>query len=420
MSYMNIQNAVSRLEGVTALPTPRCKVAVVYHFFPHYRLGVMKALQRDEANHYLFVGDRTDPEGAIKACDLSQFDFLHAPCIILLGPLLWQKGILRLAWSSEIDTMIFLGNANFLSTWAAAALARLRGKRVLFWTHGWVSEERGVKAVLRKLFYRLANGLLLYGRRAKAIAVCHGFSRSRLYVIFNSLDYETQQAAREAVSLDELRAVRAKFFDDPSVPVLICTSRLTPLRGLEQLIEAMRRLRDQGTPSNLLLVGDGPERERLGKLAHRLGVRVHFYGACYDERRLAELIMAANMTVAPGQVGLTAIHSLTYGTPVITHGDADYQMPEWEAIEPGETGDYFRRDDIKDLAKVLAQWCRRSWPDPMLRRRCIDMVDRFYNPRYQSEIIGRAVAGEPCELDRLMCSDERVSLQAKSHAATWE
>lgn len=378
----------------------------------------MKALQRDESNDYLFVGDRTDPEGAIKACDSSQFNFLHAPCTILFGPLLWQRGILRLAWSRKIDAMIFLGNVNFLSTWTAAALAGLRGKRVLFWTHGWLCEERGVKGVVRKLFYRLADGLLLYGRRAKAIGIRRGFSASRLYVIYNSLDYEAQQAARESVSDARLMKIRADLFaNDPDVPVLICTSRLTALRGLEQLIEAMRYLRNQGIRSNLLLVGEGPERRKLENLADRLGVPVHFYGACYDERRLAELIMAANVTVSAGPIGLTAIHSLAYGTPVITHGDADHQGPEWEAIVQGETGDYFRRGDVEDLAQVLGRWCARPWPDPALRRRCIDIVDRFYNPQYQSHVIGRAVAGEPCESDHLS-SDERISRHAIGHAAS--
>lgn len=418
MFNMNIEHVSPGTKGAIPPQSRRRRVAVVYHFFPHYRAGVMKALQRDECNDYLFVGDRRDPEGAIKACDSSQFNFLYAPCTILFGPLLWQRGILRLAWSCQVDAMIFLGNANFLSTWLAAALARMRGKRVLFWTHGWLSEEQGTKAVFRTLFYRLADGLLLYGRRAKAIAARRGFSSSRLYVVFNSLDYEAQQAARAAMSDAQLMKIREDLFpNNPGVPVLICTSRLTALRGLEHLIEAMRYLRDRDIRSNLLLVGDGPERMKLENLADRFGVPVHFYGACYDERRLAELIMAANVTVAPGQVGLTAIHSLAYGTPVITHGDADHQMPEWEAIMPGVTGDYFRRGDVEDLARVLGRWCRRAWPDPGLSRRCIDIVDRLYNPQYQSRVIGQAVAGEPCESDHLS-SDERISRHAIGHAAS--
>lgn len=416
MEHMTDQHDSSGAVDSACRPPRRRQVAVVYHFFPHYRAGVMKALQQDPSCEYIFVGDRTDPEGAIKACDSTRFNFLYAPCVMAFGLVLWQRGILRLAWSNQIDVMIFLGNANFLSTWLAAAVARIRGKRVLFWTHGWISDERGAKAFFRTCFYSLADGLLLYGRRAKSIAIRHGFSPSRLYVIFNSLDYEVQQAIREGVSEARLKQVRKDLFlNDSDAPLLICTSRLTALRGLELVLEAMRSLRDRGCPSNLLLVGDGPERAKLQDQAERLGVPVHFYGACYDEQRLAELIMASNVTVAPGQVGLTAMHSLAYGTPVLTHGDADHQMPEWEAIVPGATGAHFRRGDAEDLARVLGEWCAHPWPDPVLRRRCIDVVDRFYNPQYQAQVIGRAVTGQPSEPDEF---DERMPLHVMSHAVS--
>ena len=44
--------------------------------------------------------------------------------------------------------------------------------------------------------------------------------------------------------------------------------------------------------------------------------------------------------VSPGNVGLTAIHSLSYGTPVLTHNNFNNQMPEVESIQPGFNG-YF-------------------------------------------------------------------------------
>ena len=45
--------------------------------------------------------------------------------------------------------------------------------------------------------------------------------------------------------------------------------------------------------------------------------------------------MAANVTVSPGPIGLTAIQSLTYGVPAITNDEFSTQGPEFETIEPG-------------------------------------------------------------------------------------
>ena len=250
--------------------------------------------------------------------------------------------------------------SNFLSTWFAALIARLTRKRVLFWTHGWIRNEQGIKAAIRNLFYRLPHGLLLYGNRAKMIGVENGFARDTLYVVYNSLDYEAQRIARAKITDNHTKQVRRMLFPHSSNPVLICTSRLIRLRGLELVLGAMAELRGQGFETSLLLVGAGPEREYLGKMAMDLRLAVHFYGSCYDEDRLAELIMSANVTVAPGKVGLTAMHSLVYGTPVITHNDPAEQMPEWEAIVPGQTGDFFRRGDVHDLARTIYKWCRAS------------------------------------------------------------
>ena len=40
----------------------------------------------------------------------------------------------------------------------------------------------------------------------------------------------------------------------------------------------------------------------------------------------------SDLTVSPGNIGLTAIHSLSYGTPVCSHSNFNNQMPESEAI----------------------------------------------------------------------------------------
>jgi glycosyltransferase involved in cell wall biosynthesis len=187
------------------------------------------------------------------------------------------------------------------------------------------------------------------------------------------------------------------LFPHSNAPVLICTSRLTKLRGLELVLKAMSQLQKQGFDSCLVLVGDGAERAPLAHMANDLHLAVHFYGPCYDEDRLAELIMSANLTVAPGKVGLTAMHSLVYGTPVITHDDPDDQMPEWEAIIPGQTGDFFRRGDVHDLARVIQRWSTLPWPDENLRIHCMSVIDRYYNPNLQRAVINRAVVGLPAE-----------------------
>jgi len=385
------------------------RVAIVYHFFAHYRRAVLIELVRRGRHRYRFVGDRRDPVSP----DIAPWEipasvpFEFAPLRRLGGNVLWQRGLLRLALRRDLDVVIFLGNPYWLTTWLAAALARIAGKRVLFWTHGWTTRESGMKAWARRTFYRIAHGLLLYGHFGKDRAIECGFAPDRLYVIYNSLDVDEQRAARSRVDRDQLRALRAKLFTRPEIPVAVCTGRLHAFRRVDLLLRATARLKQAGHPVNVLLVGDGPDRPRLESLARELDLDVCFYGACYDESVLCALLMASNVLVSPGMIGLAAMHAMGYGTPAISHDDPYGQTPEFEAILPGRTGDFFRRDDEEDLARAIRTWTRTEFPSEETRLACDEVIDRFWNPRFQRVAIERAIDGRPA--DDLSWQHERLA-----------
>lgn len=377
----------------------RLKAAMVYHFFAHYRGPVMRELLERGAHDYVLVGARRDPgDTGIIPWEVSEpARFEEAPARFWPFGILWQKGLIRLALRRDLDAIVFLGDPHYASTWVAAAVARLAGKRVVFWTIGWIREEEGPKAWVRVVFLRIAHSLLLYGHFSKMIGLAKGFRPERMHVVYNSLDYAEQKRQLARLPNGNRETVRRALFQEPERPLLICVTRLVKKRGLDLLLEAMVLLKAQGRPMNLLLVGDGPEREALARFASEQGLTVMFYGPCYEEQRLCELVTAAEATVAPGMIGLAAMQSLAYGTPVVTHNDPNKQAPEWEAVVPGLGGVFFRFGDAADLARAIAE-CVDTYPFGSAARAEADVVvKRFFNPPYQREIIDRAVAGVPAD-----------------------
>jgi glycosyltransferase involved in cell wall biosynthesis len=376
----------------------RPNVVVIYHFYPHYRKAVVEELAHSTVADFTFVGDDHEYKHSIEPAELSPAVRLRlAPTHKLPGPFMWQWGAITWAIRSEFDTVIMHAVPHWPCTWIGALLARMLGKRVLFWGHGHLYEPRGVKGALRRLFYALPHEHLVYGRIAKDIMLRHGWAPDKVHVIYNSLDTDAQVRIRESMTDAHRQATRTSLFGRADIPVAICTTRLIRIRRLDLLIDALHSLDRSGHPVALILVGDGPERTALQSQAANLGVRVHFEGACYDERRIAELISASTVTVAPGKVGLTAMHSMVYGVPVITHSDADDQMPEWEAIIPGVTGALFTRDDVPSLASAIREWTREPWPSMAVQRACETMIDRFWNPHVQRRLIEHAVLGRPAD-----------------------
>ena len=119
------------------------------------------------------------------------------------------------------------------------------------------------------------------------------------------------------------------------------------------------------------------------------------YGPCYDDLLLGELFYNANVCVSPGNIGLTAIHSLSFGCPIITHGNFPYQGPEFEAIRPGITGDFFQQGNIEDLARTIKKWINISSKErEKIRERCFDEIDRKWNIHHQIEVIKEVINGQ--------------------------
>jgi glycosyltransferase involved in cell wall biosynthesis len=367
------------------------RVAVVYHAWPHYRQPVMQAMDRSRSVAYDFFGSGEPLEGVPHAETGAVARFVRAP-FRRIGKLLWQPDAIRAARDTRYQAIILFADPNFASTWIAAALARLRGVPVLFWGHGWLRPENGGKRAVRRAYFGLAHRFLVYGERGKRLGVAAGHAPERITVVYNSLDVARADAVIAGIESGAMASVHPQaFFAEPARPLLICTARLTAKCRFDLLLAAAALLEREGLAVNVLLVGDGPERESLVRQAAELGVALHVFGSCHDEEIVGQLLYRADLTVSPGKIGLTAMHSLMYGTPAITHGDFDAQMPEVEAIEPGHTGAFFARDDAGDLAATIAQWLGSAPPRAHVRERSRAAIRAKWTPQAQARIIEATV-----------------------------
>lgn len=368
-------------------------VNVVYHHFPHYRRPVLQELVKNGAHKYRFFGSHQPVHGIESFSGDAEINIF--PLDFSLKGKRWVlKGYWPAVFDQTAECLIIIGNPNMLASWLMAVVGRLIGKKVLFWAHGWLKAEPPIKRFVRNFYFSLSHKVLVYGERAKCIGINNGFSSERISVIYNSLDFNrAQQLIREIEASENGDISRPQLlFEDASRPLIICTARLTDLCRFDLLIQAADILkRELGVVVNILLIGDGPEMGSLKKLSMDLGVSVNFYGACYDERILAGFIYYSDITVSPGKIGLTVIHSMTYGTPSITHGDLDGQMPEVEAIEPGVTGLLFERNNVVDLANKIDAWLKMDLPRNSVRRACQKIVQEKWNPVRQRQLIDSAI-----------------------------
>lgn len=380
------------------------RVAFFQRVFAHYQWGLVQELAEHSEHRYTFFGDDRDPAGTgiepIPASQRQRVDYHTVRTWQPTPHLAFQPSVLRAALFGDYDCYILEGAFTYPLAWLAILAARLRRKRVLLYTHGWkrVDTNRAIH-MLRLSFMRLSDGLLLYGNRAKSIGLASGIPAEKMYVAYNSMDYATMTSLRDKISTEDSSELREKLFGDKNLPTIIYTGRLVASKRVDFLLAACNLIRRQGQEVGLIIVGGGPEAPTLKDLAAQQALRVHFTGALYEEQELAPLFAAANVMVVPGPTGLSAVHAMTYGTPVVTSDVWGSHGPEIEGIVPGCTGNFYQTDDLHSLVQTVQPFVRDVYARNRYRHYCQTVVDRYYNPQVMRQVFDRAVSGFPAKAD---------------------
>lgn len=365
------------------------RICCISNFAPHYRSAIYKKIDAEFDCTFIF-GEKPIGGSDILSFDLSELK--HSKVVknrILMNRFYWQEGVVPFIFR-DYNTYIILGEPFCISTWIFLIFSKLYPKKsVFFWSHGWYGREGLFKRIFKRIFFKLGAGVLLYGNYAKELMVEDGFDPKKLFVIHNSLNYDLQLSLRNSIS--DTDTYKEHFKNEN--PNLVFVGRLTKIKSLNMILEALTTLKLDGHLFNLTLIGDGEQKSELINLTRKLGIedQVWFHGSCYNERTNAILIYNADLCVSPGNVGLTAIHSLMFGCPVLTHNNFKMQMPEFEAIVPGKTGDFFEYKDTKSLAEKILSWFNSNRNRTQVRKECFNEIDGYWNPEYQINIIKNAI-----------------------------
>lgn len=364
------------------------KIAMLFPYTPSYREAIYKLMDKELEVDWFFCGNakrnlKLFDYSLLNHCNLSMKE-----CKIW-GPIIYYKGIRNLNLQ-QYDVIICAGVIRCISEWwLLQKLGRgMKKPKIYLWTHGWYGKETYLQKLIKKFFFRKVDGFFLYGEYARNEMLNEGFEVSKLHVIKNSLDYDKQLELRNSITGSDV--YRKHFKND--FPSIIFIGRLTVVKKLNLLIKAVSLLKQKGECYNIVFVGDGEMRQNLEEMVAKedLTYNVWFYGACFDENVNAQLVYNADLCVAPGNIGLTAMHVMMFGCPAVSHNNFKWQMPEFESIKPGETGDFFEYDNVEDLARCISEWFR-SKKDcrEKVREACYKEIDNYWNPHYQLNLLKR-------------------------------
>ena len=377
------------------------QAAIFTNIAPHYSRSLWYRLSSSDKVDYSFYSSAKGFCG-IKTLDIQESATINPDGLlrwyflknVLIGPrLIFQSGIISKCIFTNYDVYVLLGEMSSISSWIAAIICRLRKKPLIFWGHGLYGNENAVKKFFRLTYYRLPDLHFVYGNRARELMINSGFIPEKIITVYNSLDFKMHMELYDKRDARILYGIKKDLFPLASdSPVILFIGRLTRQKKIHQLIHAIHLCFKKGNTYNCLIVGDGTESGNLKELVSLLGLekQVVFYGASYCEEKNAEFIMLSDCTVSPGNVGLTAMHSLSFGTPVITHKNFCNQGPEVEAVIQNRTGLYFEEDNVECLSDAIDDMIINR-KKLFMERFCIEEIRQKWNPDCQAGIFDDSI-----------------------------
>ena len=367
------------------------KLCIITNIGAHYRYPIFSLIDREIGCDF-FLGDKVKQK--LKTFEYGKLaGYKGTLRNRFVGPFYWQANSVNLVFK-DYEYFILDGEPFCLSSWIILILCRLLGKKTISWSHGWYGREGFIKGFIKKIFFKLFSELMLYNEYAIRLMTDQGFNPAHMHCIANSMDSDKEKGLR--ASLKPSRIYQGHFQND--YPTIIYCGRIQKWKKLDMIIESMEILAKEGNPINAIFIGQDIENVDLKSYAASKGLEKHIwlYGPCYDDRIIGKLFFNASVCVSPGNVGLTAIHALSFGCPVITHNQFPYQNPEFEAIRPGITGDFFEKDNLLSMTEYIKKWTSQTQEErEQTRTAAFNEIDSKWNIHYQIEVIKEVISNKP-------------------------
>lgn len=223
------------------------------------------------------------------------------------------RRIAEIAEARSVDVLHCHQYSPFVYGWIAA---RFNPRLKLVYTeHGRLSDAppSWKRRLVNPILSRFPGAIVSVSHELRDYMATARFPRERVQVIHNGI------APRlPATGLDRIRARRALGLEDDGL-TFITVARLDPVKDLTTLLDAFSIVRRAHPHARLVIVGDGPERERLElrSAAPDLDGSVVFAGYHADARALlpaADVYVCSSISEG---VSITILEAMAAALPIV-------------------------------------------------------------------------------------------------------
>ena len=276
-----------------------------------------------------------------------------------------------------------------IAYWQVALIRKITRKPRVNWngiTPPTARDRGSLVRWLKSVFVRSADASVTYGSLATQYLIDLGVDADSVVTGVNTTDIErVADAVRVFRASDKFQAERAKY-----PPFLISVvGRLLRFKGIDDILLALDEI-DSGE-IGLLVVGDGPDQERLLKLVKDHSMRnIYFLGFTENQLLIQQYALSDISIFASHRDvwGMVVNESLASGLYTLCSTGAGVHA---DLIQPGINGDVFWPGNAHGLAELIRSAFLRSDILRRERQRISDSVVKIANPERHIDAMMRSI-----------------------------
>jgi glycosyltransferase involved in cell wall biosynthesis len=307
------------------------RLAVVTEIISPYRIPVFNSIGERLGNRFkaFFMGVTT-------SCRLWEVPFsrMHFDYEVLTGwalfgkrregfPHFWNPGITR-ALHRFRPSLIVLGGYHHFTSYAVGWYAKKSRTKLYLWCESNLNDHRSRSFLIehiKKAFIRSCDGYVVPGRASLTYLKSYGVDQSAIILAPNAIDTELF-SAYESADKEQIDRERALFKKEWSLPEfnLLFIGRLSPEKGFPVGLEVLARLQGAGIDVGLIVVGDGPCRQKYERLTLEKRLKNVVFLGFKQPYNLPYYYHQGDLLIMPSVSepwGLVVNESMTCGIPVL-------------------------------------------------------------------------------------------------------
>jgi glycosyltransferase involved in cell wall biosynthesis len=241
------------------------------------------------------------------------------------------------------------------------------------------------RRILRRLFPCWGNKIIAISEQVKDHLISDfGVEENNVSLIHNGIDIESFSS--QGIGIWNKARKRLGLGDGPVIGIV---ARLSDVKGHRYLIEAMPEVLNEVPDAQLLICGEGKEKENLIRITKQLGIARNVIFAP-EAQGTAEVLSVMNLFVMPSLkegLGLALMEAMAAGVPVVGTSVGGIKT----LIQDGLTGLLVKPASVsglsesiirllKDtaLASTLRENARRFIGDSFSQTKMVDETEKVY------------------------------------------